>query len=242
MTLINLCDKVAQKGSDYFSGMLRVAICLFLSGLTSLVSAQVTEIIAEGKVTDASTGKGIEAEIRYSSIPTGSLFGSFHDSTFSFSIFGSAKYQITASAEGYSPRTIILNPEEVTDDHKLLRDITLTPEGETLILRDLIFEKGKAYINHKSYPELDELAQMMKENNKITIQLEGHTDNVGNPKANLKLSEERVEAVKRYLVVQGVSKNRIKTKAFGGTQPLRNEMTPEDRIMNRRVEVRILTN
>lgn len=216
-------------------------MCIFLSGLLSEASGQVTEIIAEGKVTDASTGKGVKADIRYSSIPTGSLFGNFHDSTFSFSIFGSAKYQVTASAEGYNPRTIILNPEEVSDE-KLQRDITLTPQGETLILKDLIFEQGKAFINHKSYPELDELAQMMQENSKIEIQLEGHTDNVGNPKANLKLSEERVEAVKRYLVVQGVSKNRIKTKAFGGTQPLRNEMTPEDRVMNRRVEVRILNN
>jgi OOP family OmpA-OmpF porin len=49
-----------------------------------------------------------------------------------------------------------------------------------------------------------------------------------------------VDAVKRYLTVQGIAKNRIKTKAFGGSQPLRNEMTPEDRIMNRRVEMRIL--
>jgi outer membrane protein OmpA-like peptidoglycan-associated protein len=70
--------------------------------------------------------------------------------------------------------------------------------------------------------------------------LEGHTDSQGNPGSNLKLSQSRVEAVKKYLVKKGVSKKRVKTKAFGGTQPLRNEMTPEDRVMNRRVEMRIL--
>ena len=82
----------------------------------------------------------------------------------------------------------------------------------------------------------------MKENTRIVIQLEGHTDNQGSSKANLALSEDRVEAVKKYLVVKGIAKDRIKTKAFGGSQPLSNEMTQDARAMNRRVEMRILKN
>ena len=108
------------------------------------------------------------------------------------------------------------------------------------MLRLLIFAQGKAVIVPKSYPELDELVQMMKENTKIEIQLEGHTDNTGSPKANLELSQKRVDAVKKYIVEKGISKNRVKTKAFGGSQPLRNEMTPEAKAANRRVEMRIL--
>lgn len=92
----------------------------------------------------------------------------------------------------------------------------------------------------KSYPELDEVVQMMKENPKMEIQLEGHTDNVGSAKANLELSQSRVDAVKKYLTGRDIAKGRIQTKAFGGTQPLRNEMTPEARAQNRRVEMRIL--
>ena len=80
----------------------------------------------------------------------------------------------------------------------------------------------------------------MKENAEIEIQLEGHTDNIGSPKANLTLSQERVNAVKKYIVSKGISRNRIQTKAFGGTQPLDNELSPEARIKNRRVEMRIL--
>lgn len=201
--------------------------------------AQEDEIIAEGRILDARSGKGITAKIRYSSIPTGSIFGRFYDSTFSFSIFGAAKYQITAESEGYNPRTVIVNPGEVFNN-TLHRDIILTPKGEAIVLNNLIFARGKASIDPQSYSELDEVAQMMKENARIEIQLEGHTDNVGSAKANLKLSEERVEAVKRYLVSQGVGKSRIKTQAYGGTQPLRNEMTPEARAKNRRVEMRIL--
>jgi OmpA-OmpF porin, OOP family len=206
----------------------------------ALISAQTSEITAKGKVTDSRTGKGVKASIRYSSIPTGSIFGRFNDSTFAFSIFGTAKYQITASAEGYNTRTVIVDPKDIDAEKKVVRDILLTPKGETMILDHLIFAQGKSIIDAKSYPQLDEVVQMLKENEKIEIQLEGHTDNQGNPKLNMELSENRVEAVKKYLVDKGISKNRIKTKAFGGTQPLRNELTPDARAANRRVEMRIL--
>ena len=203
------------------------------------VNAQTDEILAQGKVSDSRNGKGVKANIRYSSIPTGGITGRFNDSTFSFAIFGTAKYQITAEAKGYNPRTVIVDPKDINADKKVLRDIVLTPAGETIRL-NLIFAQGKSAIDPKSYPELDEVGQMMKENTKIEIQLEGHTDNQGSSKANLTLSEERVEAVKKYLVAMGISKDRIKTKAFGGSQPLSNEMTQEARAMNRRVELRIL--
>jgi OmpA-OmpF porin, OOP family len=198
------------------------------------------EILAQGKITDSRTSKGIKADVRYSSIPTGSIFGRFSDSTFSFPIFGTAKYQITAEAKGYNPRTVIVDPKDIGSDNKVQRDIILTPSGETMRLDNLIFPQGKAVIDPKSFDELDEVAQMMKENPKMIIQLEGHTDNQGSAKANMKLSEERVEAVKKYLVTKGIAKDRIKTKALGGSQPLDNEMTQEARALNRRVEMRIL--
>lgn len=211
-----------------------------LSIMVLSVNAQADEILAQGKVTDSRTGKGVKAGIRYSSIPTGGITGRFNDSTFSFAIFGTAKYQITAEAKGYNPRTVIVDPKDINAEKKVLRDIVLTPSGQTMRLTKLIFAQGKSTIDPKSYPELDEVGQMMKENSKMVIQLEGHTDNQGSSKANLALSEERVEAVKKYLVAMGISKDRIKTKAFGGSQPLSNEMTQEARAMNRRVELRIL--
>jgi OmpA-OmpF porin, OOP family len=202
--------------------------------------AQNTEMLAQGKIVDARTNKAIKASIRYSSIPTGSITGRFNDSTFSFPIFGTARYQITAEARGYNPRTVIVDPKDIDNSNRISRDIRLTPSGETIRLDHLIFPQGKSTIDPASFQELDEVAQMLKENEKMIVQLEGHTDNVGSPSSNMKLSQSRVEAVKKYLVKKGVSKNRVKTKAFGGTQPLRNEMTPEERALNRRVEMRIL--
>jgi outer membrane protein OmpA-like peptidoglycan-associated protein len=222
--------------------MLKNAWILLFAGAALQVCAQDDEILAKGKVMDATTNKGIEAHINYSSMPTGSINGRFVDSTFSFPIFGAAKYQITAEAKGYNPRTIILDPEEINPGEKVTRDILLTPSGESIRLSHLIFSQGKAIIEPQSHQELDGVVQMMKYNVKIVIQLEGYTDNLGSAKANLKLSQNRVEAVKKYIVAKGIAKSRVKTKAFGGSQLLSNETTPEARNLNRRVEMRILNN
>jgi outer membrane protein OmpA-like peptidoglycan-associated protein len=220
--------------------MKKISSIFFVFSLAICFCYAQEEILAEGKVTDSRTSKGIKANVRYSSIPTGSIFGRFSDSTFSFPIFGTAKYQITAEAKGYNPRTVIVDPKDIGPNKKLQRDIILTPSGETMRLDNLIFPQGKAVIDPKSFDELDEVAQMMKENSKMMIQLEGHTDNQGSAKANMELSESRVEAVKKYLVSKGIAKDRIKTKALGGSQPLANEMTQEARAKNRRVEMRVL--
>jgi OmpA-OmpF porin, OOP family len=197
------------------------------------------EIIVEGIVVDALKSKGIKAKVQYKSYPTGGITGVLTDSTFSFSIFGSAKYQVTAEAEGYVSRTVMVSPTE-SINNKIIRTIPLTPKGRAIRLDHLIFDMGRAVINPKSYPGLDDVVTMMKDNNKMEIQLEGHTDNVGNAEKNLALSRERIEAVKNYLVSKGIAKSRVRTKAFGGSQPLSMENTDEAHALNRRVEMRVL--
>src|SRR5258708_39358404 len=86
-----------------------LSFCIF--AFCSLQS-QNSEITVQGKVKQAISGKGVASKIVYKSYPTGSLTGSFNDSTFSFSIFGSSKYQITASAVGYIPCTVIVDPKD----------------------------------------------------------------------------------------------------------------------------------
>ncbi|MCW5912846.1 MAG: OmpA family protein [Cyclobacteriaceae bacterium] len=203
------------------------------------VCANAQEITVQGDVVDAIRGKKLKSKIVYKSYPTGGISGTMNDSTFSFSIFGSSKYQVTAEAEGYIPRTVIVDPKEAKSN-TITRHIELTSAGGTIVLNHLIFSQGKAVIDPKSFPELDEVVAMLKENTKIEIQLEGHTDNRGNAEANLKLSQSRVDAVKKYMVSKGIGKNRIRTKAFGGSQPIATEDTEEARAKNRRVEMRVL--
>jgi OOP family OmpA-OmpF porin len=213
--------------------------CLFLA---LQGHSQTSEISAEGKIISAISGKGVKARINYKSIPTGSISGRFNDSTFSFLIFGSAKYLILAEAPGFLPASAIVDPKDIDTHHKVIRDIVLTPEGQTVRLNSLNFDQGKAAINPKSFPGLDEIVAMMKENTNMVIQLEGHTDSAGDAGANKKISEERVEVVKKYLVAKGIPKDRVKTKAFGGTQPLSGDRSPKAQSLNRRVEMRILKN
>jgi OmpA-OmpF porin, OOP family len=88
--------------------------------------------------------------------------------------------------------------------------------------------------------ELNHLAEELLENAEVKILISGHTDNVGAPDKNLKLSRERAEAVKAYLVYKGVDANRISCQGVGPREPIASNNTPEGRLKNRRVEFKIL--
>ena len=176
-------------------------------------------ITVNGNVKDAIRGKLLKSKITYHSYPTGGISGSFNDSTVHVFNIWFCQIPITAEAEGYIPQTVIIDPKEAVN--KIInRDLSLTSKGETIILNHLIFDQGKAVINPKSFQELDELVAMMKDSPKVEIQLEGHTDNVGNPQANLKLSQSRVDAVKKYITSRGISKNRVRQKPLEALNPL----------------------
>ncbi len=105
---------------------------------------------------------------------------------------------------------------------------------------NLEFETGKAVIRKSSLSSLDELAEVMRKRAEFKLSLAGHTDNIGTPEANLRLSENRTLAVKNYLVKKGIAADRIKTEWFGQTKPVASNTTPEGRQQNRRVEMNII--
>ena len=113
------------------------------------------------------------------------------------------------------------------------------------ILKDaydnLIFEVGKAIIKPSSFPYLDELVTVIQDPEALTwsLEIQGHTDNKGGDDYNQKLSEDRANAVKKYLVDKGIKAERIIAKGFGLTKPIATNDTPEGRAKNRRVEFTI---
>ncbi len=113
-------------------------------------------------------------------------------------------------------------------------------EGETLRLENLTFAQGKYELLPSSFAELDQLAEMMSNRPSMEILLEGHTDNIGSPVENMKLSQDRVRAVKTYLTQKKIAADRIQTKAYGSTKPLVVNGSPEQRKANRRVELKVL--
>jgi outer membrane protein OmpA-like peptidoglycan-associated protein len=105
---------------------------------------------------------------------------------------------------------------------------------------NLEFETGKSVIQKESYTSLDELVTLLNAKPDYRIYIAGHTDNVGRKKANIKLSKDRANAVKKYLIDKGIDVKRIKTEGFGDSRPAASNKTPEGRQKNRRVEFRII--
>jgi OOP family OmpA-OmpF porin len=228
----------------------KLFILLLFTATISYCQSADSLVYAEGQILNAATREPITARITYQSLPYGNKVGVLNNNTYSFPMFDRVKYSIVVEAPGFDVAKYMLDPAEANGDKKVIRNIELTKGGggqklavgNVIRLDNLIFQVGKSRISEESYMELDIVHNMMSENNRMVIQLEGHTDYQGNAKENLKLSQARVDAVKQYLVSKGVSKSRIKTKAFGGTMPVSREETPEAHRMNRRVEMRILEN
>lgn len=105
---------------------------------------------------------------------------------------------------------------------------------------NLEFETGKDIIKQESIPSLTELAQVLVKKPEWRLQISGHTDNVGNDQANLILSKKRSEAVRNFMISQGISGDRLTALYFGETQPIADNATPEGRQKNRRVEMTII--
>lgn len=230
-------------------------IVTFLIYSSAFSQAADTVVYAEGKILNASTKEAVSATISYQSLPYGNKVGMISGSEYKFPLYDKEKYSITVEAAGFAPAKYMLDPAEANPERRVIKDIELglpssassTAEtahtvGKVMRLDNLIFQQGRAKISPESYPELDEVAKMLHSYPKMIIQLEGHTDFRGDPKQNLKLSQERVDAVKTYLISKGVNKNKVKTKAFGGTSPISRENTEEAHTINRRVEARILEN
>ncbi|MBT1706923.1 OmpA family protein [Fulvivirgaceae bacterium PWU5] len=232
---------------------LHIKLFLVLYSVAIMTFGQTADSViqAEGKIYNAETNEPVNARISYQSLPYGNRLGTLNGTSFSFPMFDNEKYAITVEARGFAVAKYMLDPAQANGDRKVLQDVPLTSSsgttskhtvGQVMRLNNLIFQVSKSKIDPGSYPELDVVVNMMKENTSMIIQLEGHTDYQGNANDNMRLSQLRVAAVKNYIVSKKIAKNRIKTKAFGGTQPLSREDTPEAHRINRRVELRILEN
>lgn len=99
------------------------------------------------------------------------------------------------------------------------------------------FETGKSDIKAESQATVDQIAVMMRQNPTLKISIEGHTDNVGAPATNLKLSEARAKAVMDYLIGKKIDASRLTAKGLGQTKPIADNGTEEGKAKNRRVEI-----
>ncbi len=199
-------------------------------------------ILVTGKVLDAKTNKPLNAKIIYESLVTGEELGVAQtnpvDGTYTIVLPSGTSYGYMAEAEGYIAVNENIDATETTKYTEINRDLTLVPfeVGAKIKLNNIFFAQSKYYLREISYNELNRLVKIMKDYPTVEIRLEGHTDNQGDPKLNMQLSVDRVEAVKKYLVGKGIDKKRISTIGYGETKPVASNVKEETRAQNRRVE------
>ena len=99
--------------------------------------------------------------------------------------------------------------------------------------------RSKPDLLPESYPEIERLLKVLKDNPAIKIELAGHTDNVGKASRNESLSQRRAKAVKAYLIKKGIAANRMSAKGFGEMKPYANNKYIGGRAKNRRVELKL---
>ncbi len=149
----------------------------------------------------------------------------------------------------YSDRFEVVRPADATQPFEI--EIRLQPlaqppgvqagaEAEPIVLRNVLFATGSAELLPASFPELSKLQRLLADNPSLRIRLQGHTDNVGEPAANLTLSEARATAVATYLKAQGVDGQRLEAVGFGESRPIAENATEAGRRLNRRTEFVVL--
>lgn len=133
-----------------------------------------------------------------------------------------------------------LNLPKEKNPYMINYTITVTPP-RYFTLDNVNFDSGKSSLRSESFKSLNELVNYLKLKPKLVIEIAGHTDNIGNSADNLKLSQDRANMVKAYLLKKGVQASRVKAQGYGDTEPISSNDTPEGRQQNRRTEVRILS-
>ena len=149
------------------------------------------------------------------------------------------KYNITVHPQGYMFANFTIN---LSTDQRTSLEIPLTAlrVGSKLLLHDILFDNNQAFLRPESYAELDRVIRLMNENPELKIEIQAHTDNVGNAASNKRLSDRRADSAVQYLLENGVPQDRMRSSGYGASKPIADNSTEEGRQLNRRVELLII--
>jgi len=203
-------------------------------------------VLLSGVVYDAKTKKPLSAKIRYELLPQGESEGIARsnpdDGSYKIILSYGKKFGINATVEGYFPVSENFDLTNISEYKEITRNLEMVPVmvGHTVRMNNIFFDFGKSILTPNSYPELNRVVKLMNENPEMEIEISGHTDNVGSNSFNLKLSDERANAVRTYLIEHKINANRIKAKGYGKNRPVASNDTDDGKQKNRRVEFTIL--
>jgi outer membrane protein OmpA-like peptidoglycan-associated protein len=203
-------------------------------------------VMLKGQVFDSKTQKPIQASITYQRVDNpqekGLASSSPGNGAFSIVLPQGTSYILAAGAKNYFTTSTKIDFTDLKGYQEIRENLYLTPLEVNTVMRfeQVNFAQGTEALLPESFGELNRWLDALRNNTKLTIQIEGHTDMNGNPFDNMKLSENRVLEVKKFLTDRGIPSERIKTRAFGSTMPLTKNRDEESQKLNRRVEIRVI--
>lgn len=204
-------------------------------------------VLISGRVVNDKTNQPIDARIIVEELPGGGevAIARTDPNTGEFKIILPAgkKYGFRAIGLGFFDVNKNIDLSDISEyteiDDEMLR-LAPIEVGQVVRLNNIFFEFGKATLLPESFPELNRTAEFLNGNPSVTIEVAGHTDNVGSEGFNQKLSQNRAQSVSDYLASKGVDKTRMSVMGYGMSRPVAFNTDEEGRAMNRRVEFKIL--
>lgn len=200
--------------------------------------------IVRGSVRDEK-GAPIFARISVSNLASGNIIGTFQTNPesgiYEIVLRPGGDYAVTAQASGrlFHSQQISIPVGMSTGKEFTINHVLRSANTGTRLL--LFFAAGSTTLERESLVDLDNLVEFLKTNSDARIEIGGHTDNVGDPQENLRVSLERARAVRAYLVGNRIRGERIEVKGYGDTRPIADNSTEEGRQTNRRVEMQVLS-
>lgn len=199
-------------------------------------------VTVRGTIINAKTKQPVPARISYmvpgSDNGLDSMALSASSGKFKLALDAGNNYGYVVTAKGYFPSSGAFDLTQAKGGQEVVNEIILNPVavGEAITLNNIYFDISKFDLLSSSFAEMDRLTQLMRENPSMEIRVEGHTDNLGDFDKNVELSQNRANAVKKYLVSKGINASRIEAKGLGPTRPVTKGTSESERRRNRRVE------
>lgn len=204
-------------------------------------------LYVKGKVYDKNTGKGLPSAVELidnSTQQTVTKIQTDETGNYFMTLPIGKDYNFSVNRKGYLFFSELYSLSKSAPDSVYKKDIPLQPVelNASVVLKNILFASNSAELENISLVELNKLLQLLAENPTLKVQINGHTDNVGKPAENLKLSANRAKAVVDFLVGKGVKLERLTYKGFGETKPIADNKTEEGRALNRRTEFVVVGN
>jgi outer membrane protein OmpA-like peptidoglycan-associated protein len=201
----------------------------------------------KGRVFDIETKEALDADCKLFELLSGELIASQKsdpvNGAYLVCLPLGYEYAFNVEKSGYLffSENFALNDLQKDGDAYIL-DIPLQPikEGQSVILKNIFFDFDKYSLKPTSHVELSKLIQFLNANPHISIEIGGHTDNIGTAAYNKDLSLNRAKSVYNYLIKNGISSNRLSYKGYGFDKPIADNTDEAGRALNRRTEFTIV--